>query len=62
MNGPELPTLDEIIDELLVLLDELAKRLEPDDAVAVLKEHGFNVSSVDELRWLLNALRPQLRN
>lgn len=62
MNGPELPTIDEIIDELLVLLDELAKRLDPDDAVAVLKEHGFKVSSVDELRWLLNGLRPRLRN
>jgi hypothetical protein len=57
MSGTEIPTTDEIIDELLALLDELARRLDPDMATAVLREHGFNVSSVDELRWWLVALR-----
>jgi hypothetical protein len=50
-------TTDEIIVEVLALLDELARRLGPDDTAAVLREHGFNVSTVDELRWLLDALR-----
>jgi hypothetical protein len=48
---------NDIIDVLLALLDELAKRLDPDMATAVLREHGCNVSSVDELRQWLDALR-----
>jgi hypothetical protein len=39
------------------LLGELARRLDPDMAAAVLKEHGFKVSSVDELRHRLAPLR-----
>jgi hypothetical protein len=50
-------TTDEIIDVMLALLDELARRLGPDMAAAVLREHGFNLSSVDELRHQLDALR-----
>ena len=57
MSGTEGRTTDEIIDELLALLDELARRLDPDMATAVLREHGFEVSSVDELRQRLDALR-----
>jgi hypothetical protein len=49
MSGTGIRTTDDIIDVLLALLDELAKRLDPDIATAVLREHGFEVSSVDEL-------------
>ncbi len=45
---------NDIIDLLHGLLDELAKRLDPDMATAVLREHGFNVASVDELRQRLD--------
>jgi hypothetical protein len=48
---------NDIIDLLLALLDEPARRLDPDMATAVLREHGFEVSSVDELRQRLDALR-----
>jgi hypothetical protein len=36
---------NDIVDALLALLDELARRLDPDMATAVLREHGFNVSA-----------------
>lgn len=49
--------VDKIIATLLALLDALAKQLDPDMATAVLREHGFNVSSVDELRWRIGAYR-----
>ena len=48
---------NDIVDALLALLDELARRLDPDMATAVLREHWFEVSSVDELRQRLDALR-----
>jgi hypothetical protein len=48
---------NDIIDLLLALLAELARRLDPDKATAVLREHGFNVSSVDELRQRLDGFR-----
>jgi hypothetical protein len=54
--------VNEIIDVMHVLLDELARRLDPDLATAVLREHGFKVSSVEELRWLINGVRPQMSN
>ena len=57
MSGTEGRTTDEIIDRLLALLDELTKRLGPDMAAAVLREHGFNVSSMDELRQRLDEFR-----
>ena len=57
MSGTEGRTTDEIIDELLALLDELARRLDPDIATAVLRAHGFNVSSMDELRQRLDGFR-----
>ena len=57
MSGAENRTTDEIIDRLLALLDELAKRLGPDMAAAVLREHGFEGSSVDEMRHQLDARR-----
>jgi hypothetical protein len=50
-------TTDEIIDKQLALLDELVKRLGPDMAAAVLREHGFEGSTVDEIRQRLDALR-----
>ena len=41
----------------LALLDELARRLDPDMAAAVLREHGFSVASVDELQRRLDGFR-----
>jgi len=57
MSGGEIPTTDSIIAAMLALLDELTKRLEPDMATAVLREHGFKVSRVDDLQRRLNGLR-----
>jgi hypothetical protein len=57
MSGAGTAMTDEIIGAMLALLNELAKRLDPDKAAAVLREHGFKVSSVDELRRRLDALR-----
>jgi hypothetical protein len=48
---------NDIIDLLHALLDEPARRLDADMATAVLREHGFNVSSVDELRQRLDGFR-----
>jgi|GEM_PF-2864169 hypothetical protein len=62
MSAPELLTTDELIDGLLALLDELAKRLGPDMATAVLKEHGFKMSSVDALRWRIDVLHSRRAN
>ena len=50
-------TSNDIIDLLHGLLDELARRLDADLATAVLREHGFNLSSVDELRQRLDGFR-----
>ena len=57
MSGGEIPTTDGIIAAMLALLDELAKRLDPDMTTAVLREHGFNVASVDELQRRLDGFR-----
>jgi len=46
-----------VIAAMLALLDELAKRLEPEVVTAVLREHGFNVASVDELQRRLDGFR-----
>jgi hypothetical protein len=48
---------NDIIGAMLALLDELARRLDPDMATAVLREHGFNVASVDELQRRLGGFR-----
>jgi hypothetical protein len=62
MSARDPRGVNEIIDVLYVLLDQLAKRLDPNDAVAIFNEHGFKASSGDELRRLLNGLRPHLTN
>jgi hypothetical protein len=57
MSGDEIPTTDELVGGALALLDELARRLDPDMAAAVLREHGFSVASVDELQRRLDGFR-----
>ena len=48
---------NDIVDAMLALLDELAKRLDPDMATAVLREDGFNIASVDELQRRIDGFR-----
>jgi len=48
---------DSIIAAMLALLGELSNRLDSQTAAAVLREHGFQVGSVDELRHRLDAIR-----
>jgi hypothetical protein len=56
------PRRRELIDALLKLLDELVKRLGPDEAMSLLTDvlDDFKVSSMDELRGRLDGLRGRL--
>ena len=56
MSGAETAMTDEIIGAMLALLDE-RQAARSRHAAAVLREHRFTVSSVDELRHRLDALR-----
>jgi hypothetical protein len=63
LSGIEDVPGDEIIDVLLQLLDELVKRVGPDEACRLLENEPsefFSVSSVEELRQQLDELRGRL--